>query len=383
MRITTAVAAATIALTAACGSPSGSTSEDTIPLGVIIDKTGVFASLGVPALNGVRLAIDEINDAGGINGRKIDLLVQDGTSDPAVAAAAARTLSSKVQVAFGTAAGSGCRAVQPILDAAKVLQYCLSPQQFTLTPLFFWALAPVSGYVPATMPWLKAKGYHRIAVIGQNDSTGDGYLSVFSAIAKSDPVNYQIVDTERFDSGATNLETQMTKIRDARPDVIVSGTSGDNVVPVVRAINSLGMTQPVWVGTGSATINSLSPLANDLPSGGLFANAYWADIPGQVPGSVPYAGKVTSFAQAYSAKYKQQPVAEAAGSYDAATQIIDALKSKATTGTQIAAYLQENHFTGVLGDYTFSPTVHQGAALPPVMMTYQGTQGFKLAFSGS
>lgn len=381
--IVAAATAGLVALTTACGASGGGTSNETISLGMIIDKTGVFASSGIPALNGVQLAVDETNQAGGINGKKIDLVVQDGTSDPAVAAAAARTLSSKVQAVLGTASGPGCRAVQPILDSAKVLEYCLSPQQFTLTPLFFWGLAPVTGYVPATIPWLKAQGYHRIAFIGQNDATGDGYLSVFNAIAKSDPANYQIVGQERFDSGATNLETQLTKLRDTKPDLIVAGTSGGNIVPVVRAVKSLGMTQPIWVGTGSASLDSLSPLAGDLPAGGLFANAFWADISDEVPAGVPYAATVTSFAKAYSAKYNQRSVSAAAGAYDATMQVIVALKSGATKGTQIATHIESSPFTGALGDYKFSPTVHQGATLPPVMMTYQGAKGFKLAFSGS
>jgi branched-chain amino acid transport system substrate-binding protein len=383
-KVATAVAglAALLTLTAACGSSSSATSEGSISIGLIIDKTGIFASNGIPALNGVKLAVDEINQAGGINGRTVNLRIKDDTSNPSVAAATAHSMRRKVQVVLGTASGQGCRAVQPILDAAKVFQYCLSPQQFSLRPLFFWGLAPVTSYAPATLPWLKAKGFHRIAFIGQNDAAAQGYLSLFKYFAKSDPANFQIVAQENFDSGATDVEAQMTKIREAAPDLIVAGTSGGNIVPIVRAVKSLGMTQPIWVGTGSASLDALNPLASDLPAGGLFANAFWADIADQVPSTVPYAGKVTSFGKAYSAKYGQQSVSAAAGAYDATMQVVDALRSGAKTGQQVASYLEANTFTGVLGNYKFSPTVHQGASLPPVMMTYKGKEGFKVAFSG-
>jgi len=381
--IVTSIVAAVTALASACGSSddSGSGSDDSISIGAIIDKTGVFASTGTPALNGIQLAVDEVNRAGGVDGRKVELLVEDGTSDPTVAAAAARTLGRTVPAVIGTVSGAGCRAVQPILDAAKVFEYCLSPQQIDHTPLFFSALAPVTDYVPATIPWLKANGYHRIAFIGQNDATGDGYLSVFNYIAKSDP-SFEVVVEERFDSGATNLETQLTKIREADPDLIATGTSGANIVPIVRAIKALGMAQPVWIGTGSATVDALSPLASDLPAGGLFANAFWADVSAEVPSSVAYADKVNGFAEAYSAEYGD-PVSSAAGAYDATMQILEALESGAETGEEIAAYIESHEFTGVLGDYTFSADRHQGATLPPVMMSYQGADGFKLAFSGS
>ncbi|MEV1295709.1 ABC transporter substrate-binding protein [Pseudonocardia sp. NPDC049635] len=374
-----------VALTSACGSSDGSSggaaSDDSLSLGVIIDQTGVFSSTGLPALNGIQLAVDQVNEAGGIDGKEVELLIEDGTSDPTVAAAVARTLSRKVPAVIGTSVGAGCRAVQPILDAAKVFQYCLSPQQIDHTPLFFSALAPVADYVPATIPWLKDQGIERIAYIGQNDATGDGYLSVFSYIAQTDPT-FEVVAEERFDSGATNLETHLTKIRDANPDLIATGTSGANIVPIVRAIKALGMTQPVWVGTGSATIEALSPLASDLPAGGLFANAFWADISAEVPSSVPYAEEVTSFSEAYSAEYGE-PVSSAAGAYDATMQVLEALKSGAATGEEIAANVESTAFTGVLGDYAFSPESHQGATLPPVMMTYEGGETFKLAFAGS
>lgn len=194
-----AAVAGSVALTAACGSSSSSdtaTSKGSISIGVIVDKTGVTASTGIQALNGIEMAVDETNKDGGIEGKKIKLIVQDGASEATVAAAAARTLSSQTQAVIGANTGGSCRAMQPILDAAKVLEYCLSPQTITPTPAFFSALAPVNGYVPATIPWLKAKGYNKIAFIGQNDATGDGYYSVFTYIQKTDPT-YQVVSNER------------------------------------------------------------------------------------------------------------------------------------------------------------------------------------------
>ncbi|WP_432828013.1 ABC transporter substrate-binding protein [Dactylosporangium sp. CA-092794] len=369
---------------AACGSTGNAAADGggTVQIGVVLDRTGVLAATAVPAMNGIQLAVDEVNAKGGIHGRKVELLVEDGTSDPAVAAAAARNLSRKVPVVLGSAAGAGCRAMQPILDSAKVLQYCISPQQFNLTPLFFWGLAPTTDYPAATLPWLRSIKAHKLAFIGQDDASGDGYLSLFKYIAQANPTEFQIVAQERFGSGTTNLETQLTHLRDAKPDLVIAGTSGGNIVPVARAMNALGMDQPVWVGTGSATLDALKPLANDIPKGGLFANAFWVDVPDKVPGSVGYAPKVTAFTEAYSKQYGQ-PGALAGGAYDATRQILDGFDSGASTGPALAAYLEQNAHTGVLGPYEINAKRHQGATLPPVMMTYDGGPAFKLAYSGS
>ncbi|WP_214106194.1 ABC transporter substrate-binding protein [Acrocarpospora catenulata] len=384
--VATAIAAGAVALTAACGS-SGGTADDSsgesISIGVVIDKTGAQAAYGVPGLNGIQLAVDQVNADGGIDGKQIDLIVEDGTSDPTVAAAAARTLSSKTSVVIGTSSSAGCRAMQPILDQAKVLHFCLSPTNIEPTPYFFLSMAPVTDYVPATLPWLKDLGVHKIGFIGQDDASGDGYLSIFSYIAKNDPGQYEVVAEQRFTSGSTNLETQMTKLRDAKPDLIVAGVSGGNIVPIAQATKALGMTQPIWVGTGSASLDALQPLANDLPQGGLFANAFWVDISDDVEDGVPYADKVKSFAKAYTDKYRDQPPAAAGAAYDNTEMIINALKGGATSGPEIAKAIEEGSYTGVLGPYEFSADKHQGVTLPPVMMQYTGAGGFELGFSGS
>ncbi|GAA1003612.1 branched chain amino acid ABC transporter substrate-binding protein [Acrocarpospora pleiomorpha] len=384
--VATAIAAGAVALAAACGS-SGGTADDSsgesIAIGVVIDKTGAQAAYGVPGLSGIQLAVDQVNADGGIDGKQIDLIVEDGTSDPTVAAAAARTLSSKTSVVIGTSSSAGCRAMQPILDRAKVLHFCLSPTNIEPTPYFFLSMAPVTDYVPATLPWLEDLGVHRIGFIGQDDASGDGYLSIFSYIAKNDPGQYEVVAEQRFTSGSTNLETQMTKLRDANPDLIVAGVSGSNIVPIAQAAKALGMTQPIWVGTGSASLDALQPLANDLPQGGLFANAFWVNISDDVEDSVPYADKVKSFAKAYTDKYGEQPPAAAGAAYDNTEMIINALKGGATSGPEIAKAIEGSSYTGVLGPYEFSADKHQGVTLPPVMMQYTGASGFELGFSGS
>lgn len=376
-------AAIAVAALAACA-PSGDGrdgSGEPVRIGVVVDQTGALASLGLLGLNGVQLAVDQANEAGGVDGRRIELLIHDGASDPAVAAAAARSLSTQTSAVIGGTNGGACRAMQPILDAAEVLQFCLSPQSFELTPRFFWYMAPVGDYAPATLPWLRSLGVHRIGFIGQKDASGDGYLSLFAGLAAQHPGEFEIVAEQRFDSGATNLETQMTQLRDARPDLIIAGTSGGNIVPVAQAAKALGMGQPIWVGTGSASPNSLAPLARDLPSGGLFANAFWVDVAGELPAGLAYAKEITAFVDAYRKAYGETPLSTAAGPYDVAGLVIAALRAGAVTGTEIARHTERTAYTGVLGPYRFGADKHQGAAMSPVIMTYTGPGGFELAFS--
>jgi branched-chain amino acid transport system substrate-binding protein len=378
---------------AACGSSGGGTSPSsdagnggtdggsTITIGAIMEETGPLASLGKPEVQAMQLAVEQVNASGGINGSKVKLLVKDSASDPATAAAAARSLVGKVQAVLGTATGASCRAVQPILDQAKILQYCQSPQDFEVTPLFFYGLAALSDYPAATTPWLRSLKVHKLGLIGQDDATGDATVGIFKEIVKQNPGEFSITTDQRFTSGATNVETQMTKIRDTNPDLIVASTSANNIVPVVKAMNALGMKQPVYVATGSATLTALDVVKGDIPAGGMYSNAFWVDVSSEIPSSVPYAEQAKKFVADYKAKYGTIATHTEGNAYDAAMQVLTAMKDGAKTGEEIAAYLESHSYTGVIGEYNWSKTRHQGATLPPVMMSFDASGQFKLGFS--
>jgi ABC-type branched-subunit amino acid transport system substrate-binding protein len=269
--------------------------------------------------------------------------------------------------------------MQPILASANVLQYCLSPQDFKVTPLFFYSLATVAEYPRAVIPWLESLNVRTFGILAQDDATGDNAREIFQTIAKMDP-RFKIVADEKFASGATNVEVQLTKIRDAKPDLLVSGTSGSNLSPVAKGIKSLGMRQPVYVANGSASYATLDLVKGDIPAGGLYANAFWVNVPNDLPSDLAYASPVRRFFTTYQDKYGQPPSQLEAAAYDAATQIMTALRAGARTGTAMAAYLESHSLTGVLGPYTLTKTRHQGASIPPIMMSFTADGKFKLAF---
>ncbi len=360
----------------------GSWADNTpLRMGVVIEQTGPFSTLGIPELQAIQLVAEEFNRAGGASGQPIELLVRDTQSQPTGAAAAARALATQVSAVIGSATGGSCRAMQPILASANVLQYCLSPQDFNGTPLFFYSLATIAEYPRAIIPWFESLNIHTFGIIAQDDATGDNCREIFQTIVKMDP-RFKIVADEKFASGTTNVEVQLTIVRDAKPDLIVAGTSGANLAPVTKGVKALGMKQPVYGASGSANYASLDLVKGDIPAGGLFANAFWINVPNDLPANLPYADQVHRFFKAYQDKYGQPPSQLEAAAYDATSQIMTALKNGARTGTEIAAYLESNSLTGVLGPYTLTKTRHQGASIPPIMMSFTSDGKFKLAFNG-
>jgi branched-chain amino acid transport system substrate-binding protein len=351
-----------------------------LQVGIVIEQTGPFSTLGIPELQAIQLAVEEFNASGGADGQPVELLIKDTQSQPTGAAAAARAFANQVPAVIGSATGGSCRAMQPILSSANVLQYCLSPQDFNVTPLFFYGLATVAEYPRAIVPWLDSLKIRTIGILAQDDATGDNCREIFESIVKMDP-RFKIVADQKFASGATNVEVQLTIIRDAKPDLVVSGTSGANLSSVAKGVKALGMQQPVYVANGSANYTSLDLVKTDIPGGGLFANAFWINVPSDLPSSLGYGNLVRQFFDAYQKTYGQPPSQLEAAAYDAATQVMTALKGGARTGTSIAAYLEEHSLTGVLGPYTLTKTRHQGASIPPIMMSFTADGKFKLAYN--
>jgi len=114
-----------VGIVAGCGgSKTGDNAgagKETIKVGVLFELSGALASYGTSDKNGIMLAIDEINAAGGINGKQIEPVVVDTKSDPAEATnVAAKLVDEKVVAIFGPATSGATKAIAPIATRAKI-----------------------------------------------------------------------------------------------------------------------------------------------------------------------------------------------------------------------------------------------------------------------
>jgi branched-chain amino acid transport system substrate-binding protein len=348
-----------------------STSDDGYQIGVILDMTGPQASQGIANRQGLELALDQINADGGIDGRPINARIVDSESSPDRAAELARDLVGDDVVAIiGPSFTGTCSPVQPIIEQAGVMEYCLSGAPFEWTPHFFAAHAApevMLGEIPAT--WAEQEGLDSIACLATNDRSGDAYIG---ALEDATQGSNQSLNVVKYTSGDPSVETQLTSLRSEDPDLVYSCASGANLATVAQGMEALGLEQPLFAGLGSVSQPVAELVKDTLPPGGIYATGSWVNVPDAIPEDHPYRDEILAFAADYEEAYRAPLDSVGASAADGLLLVAEALRGGATTGTEIAQFIENiDRFEGIGASYTeFSSDNHRGARSDGLVMRF-------------
>jgi branched-chain amino acid transport system substrate-binding protein len=336
------VGLAALALTAACG--RGATTTD-IPVGLYASLTGDGASFGQSSKEGTELAVDEINNAGGVlGGRKFTLLTDDDQSRPDQASNAVLKLitQDKVVAVLGEVASSRSLAAAPIAQRYKIpmITPASTNERVTEAGDYIFRVCfidPFQGEVLAKFAYndLKARKAAVLKDIQQDYSVGltDSVVKTFTALGG------QVFDPVSYSSGDTDFKAVLTNIRSLRPDVIFATGYYIEAAIIVRQARELGMRMPILGGdgwVGEPLKNGREALANTYIS-----NHYSGDNPDPV---------VQTFEQSYRAKFGHAPDSIAALGYDAVKVLADAItRAGSTDGVKVRDALATADVAGVTG----------------------------------
>ena len=301
-----------------------------IKIGVTEALTGGAAQYGNNIRNGLTLAADEINAAGGVNGEKLNLIIEDEQTKKEEAINAFKKLifQDKVLMVFGPTLSNSALSAQPLAQAAKVVAFGTSNTVDGITDpgdYVFRNSVTESAVIPVTVKTAIAKlGLKKVAVMyGNNDALSKGGYEIFKKALADDHID--TTDTETFSTGDVDFKAQLTKIKSTNPDAIVLSALIAEGGPIVAQARQLGITVPVIGGNGMN-----SPKLFDLAPGKA-SDDLWVGSPWSMDNGTPAN---TKFIAAYKAKYNTAPDQFAAQAYD---------------GMYIAAAAMKNvHFTGDL-----------------------------------
>ena len=347
-------------LTAFACQPGGG--GDKVKVGVFMSMTGDTANFGISSVNGIKMAADEANAAGGINGKQIELDVQDDRSDPSEAATIVTKFVTQdgVNAILGEVASSRSIAAAPIAQNAKIPMLTPSstnPEVTRKGDYIFRScfIDPVQGAAIAQFAarTLNAKRAG-IMVDRKNDySTGlEKFISqTFTKLGG------QMVVTQSYQAGDQDFNAQITSIKGANPDVIfVPGYYGD-VALFAKQARDKGVTAPL-VGGDGWDAKQLFEIGGKAVVGSFFSNHY-----------SPYDTdpQVQKFVNDYKARYNSIPDALAATAYDAARIMFDAIKrANSLDGNAIRnALAATKDFPGVTGKVTLNS---DRDAVKPIVM---------------
>jgi branched-chain amino acid transport system substrate-binding protein len=239
----------------------GSAAADTIKIGVNQPLTGAFAASGTYIANGAKIAAAQINAAGGILGKQIELVIEDNKSNPTEAAAVAEKLitSDKVPVMMGAWGSSLTLAVMPKLMQYRVPMLVETSSSSKITKLgnpYVFRISPPS-WVEAKIfqPLLPSLGIKKVDFLGINNDWGRGTITDFTAMFKETGV--QVGLTEIMDQGAEDMGAQLSKIKASNSDTIIVTTGVEQLTLVLKQVAALGITKKIITTGGSQNPDQL------------------------------------------------------------------------------------------------------------------------------
>lgn len=348
---------ASIALAACSKSPdvtanaTGTTIGDTIKVGVNLELTGTVAAYGNAENNGVKLAVQEINKAGGVDGKKIELVTKDNKSENAEASTAATNLAiqSQVNAMIGPATSGAVAAAS--LNAQKTGVPLLTPSG-TQDDLTLDTVDGVKKYVFRTTfqdsfqgQVLAQYAYSNLnakKVVLYYDNSSD----YAKGIAEEFKKKYQgdIVTTATFASGDKDFQSALTKIKNLDYDAIVMPGYYTETGIITKQARDMGISVPI-LGPDGFSDDSFADLAGKANANSVYYVSGYST-------KTALSGKANDFIKAYKAKYGSEPNMFAALSYDSVYMIAKAAEG-AKTSIDIANNLAElKNFDGVTGKMT-------------------------------
>lgn len=311
---------------AACGSSGGGSGSGTssLPVGGLTLLTGEFASFGKGALQGMQAGVKEVNDAGGVMGHPLNLIVADSTSDPVDAVPAAVKLVNVNHVLFENGvAGPLADATVSIFSRAKTP--FLTPGgdvNFDKnTNPYVWRLTPSDSQLGVAMAlYAQKQGFHRAALMFTNNSTSAGLADVVRKTVAG--LGGSVVSSITLQPDLSSYQSEVSKTLASHPDVILIEMDAATAGVVFRQMKGQnGLSVPL-VGT-------------DEDIGADFLKAVTAPVAKKalvsIQGGTFQSPAAAVFATAVKAVSKDQPLANAEYTYDG--MIIAALAMDAAKAT--------------------------------------------------
>ncbi len=322
---------------------------DDIKIGHYGSLTGSEATFGQSTSNGLKLAIAEINAAGGINGSKIVLVEYDTKGDTKEAGAVVTRLCTKdhVTAVIGEVASSLSLAGAPICQQNNIPMISPSSTNPKVTQqgdMIFRAcfMDSFQGYAEAKFAW-HTKHFKTAAVLlDQSSAYSVGLAEFFSK--EFEKFGGKVVIKQQFAKGEQDFTAKLTAIRDTNPDVLFVPAYYNDVANIAVQARKLGIKAPLLGGDGWDSAK-LFEMGGKAIEGSFYSNHAAPDAPGPV---------LKAFVDKYKDEYGPMPDALGALGYDSGKLLFDAMKrAKSLGGRDLAnAIGQTKDFEGASGVIT-------------------------------
>lgn len=322
--------------------------EDVIKVGGIGVLSGPYAVYGLAVQKGVDLYIEQLNAAGGVDGKKVEMIWEDTQGDPAsainafnkvvendgVVAIIGAVLTGETKAVAEYAADIGIPMITPSATAYEVTTD--RPSVFRTCFLDPFQAVQMARYAKDT-------GYNKVAVIYDNGTEySKGLYDAF--VAEAANVGVEIVATESAAYGDVDFKSQLTNVKNAAPDAVFLPYYGAEAALILTQANEIGL-ETKYLGA-----DGIADVVDAISNKALLTNMVYSDhYSTQADSELS-----KSFVEAFKAKYGEEPtVSFSATAYDAAVVLTEAFKKGSLEYADVVAAIKDSKVDGVSGQITF------------------------------
>lgn len=339
---------------------------DPIKVGAIFSVTGPAAFLGAPEQKTAEMLRDKINEAGGINGRKIELIVKDsgGSAEKAVSSAKQLMEEEGVLAIIGPSTSGESMAIKQLCQEGSTILISCAAAETIVNPVASYVFkVPQKDSDAARLIYqtMKSKGIAKVGVIASADGFGDGGKAQLQKLAPEYGIT--VVIAESYDAKATDLTDVLTKVKGAGVEALVNWTITPAQSLVAKNMKQIAFDVPLYQSHGFGNIK-YAQQSGAAAEGTLFpcGRLLVAEV---LPEDHPQKAVLTQYKKDYESLYKEDVSTFGGHAYDALLVLTEAIKKAKSVETDRVREALENlkGVVGTAGIFNFSPEDHNGLTI--------------------
>ena len=362
------------------GTATGTDAGGEIKVGVVLDITGAGASLGVPERQTVELLAEQVNAAGGINGRKLKLIIEDNqsTEDGAAKVTSKLLNTEKVDILLGASRTGPSLAMRPLAEKAEkpMISFAANAKIVEGSKWVFKTAQNDRVVLEKMVDDMKAKNITKVAVARDASGFGEGIPEMLTEIGKSAGIT--VTTVQKFAPDATDFTSQMLGLRDSNPQAVLIWGIPPAAGLAQKAYKQLALNVPVYQSHGignQAFLDTAGDSANGLlaPMGRML-------VADQLKADDPQKAVVTKFIADFKAKYNASPSTFAGHAYDGFMIAVEALKKAGTDANKLRDAIEAtSKWPGISGVFTMTASDHSGLTKDALMIVTVDNKAWKVA----
>jgi branched-chain amino acid transport system substrate-binding protein len=335
---------------------------DTIKVGAILAVTGPASFLGAPESRTLEMLTEELNAKGGINGKKIQLIIKDSGASPEKAISFAKQLieEEKVFAIIGPSTSGETMAIKNIAEENKTILLSCAAAEVIVNPLakYVFKVAPRDSYaVEKIYHQMKKMGISRIGVLSSNTGFGKAGKEQLEKYAPEHGITIAL--SEVYDKSATDLTAEVTKVKAANVQAVVNWSIEPAQAIVIKNARQIGLTAPIFQSHGFANIQYAR--AAGVAAEGVIFPASRIVVADLLADKHPQKAVVVAYKNAYESKFKEDVSTFGGHGYDALMILTKAIQTAGTDREKVRSAIENlKGFVGTAGIFNLSPTDHNG-----------------------